>query len=160
MNTRSGEVFRPVFHWMQKYLLLSHIESYLKKMETGWDTECGSVVLRHCRTPWWVSCAMAQQNTKPIKAVLTSCIVVPLFTGFFKTVTPWTVKVCSTLKKMMVVKLKWKKSTRKLRHDRKNKIKTNCKWVVMKVWTALGSCLVVCLGISCWKFSIYYDRVS
>jgi len=43
---------------------------------------------------------MAQQNTMPIKAVLISCIVVPLFTGFFKTVTPClTVKVCSTLQK-------------------------------------------------------------
>lgn len=81
-----------------------------------------------------VSCAVAQQNTMPIKAVLISCTVVPLFTGFFKTVTPClTVKVCSTLQKMMVVKLKWKKSTRKLRHDRKDKIKTNFKCVVMKV---------------------------
>jgi hypothetical protein len=73
------------------------------------------------------SCPMAQQNTTPIKAVLISCIVVPLFPGFFKTVTPGTVKVCSILEKMMAVKLKWKKSTRKLRHDRKDNIKTNWK---------------------------------
>jgi len=77
---------------------------------------------------------MAQQNTMPTKAVLISCIVVSLFTEFFKTVTPYlTVEVCSTLQKMMVVKLKWKKLTRKLRHDRKDKIKTNFKGIVMKV---------------------------
>jgi len=51
MNTRSGEVFKQVFYWMQKYLLFSYLESYLKKMETGWDTKCESVVLRHSRTP-------------------------------------------------------------------------------------------------------------
>jgi len=57
-----------------------------------------------------------------------------MFTELFKTVAPClTVKVCSTLQKMMVVKLKWKKLTRKLRHDRKDKIKTNFKCTVMKV---------------------------
>jgi hypothetical protein len=61
----------------------------------------------------------------PLKAILTSCIVVPLFTEFFNTVTPLKVKVCSTLKKIMAEKLKQKKSTRKLRHGRKDKIKTN-----------------------------------